>query len=47
MARDDGETATVTGAGGAETVTVAVALLVGSARLVATTWQVPAVAGAV
>jgi hypothetical protein len=35
------------GEGGAVTVTAAVALLVGSALLLATTWQVPGTSGAV
>lgn len=43
----DGVTVTTTGAGRAVTVTVAASDLDGSARLVATTMQVEAVAGAV
>jgi hypothetical protein len=46
VAPEDGERLTVT-TGGAVTVTVAVSLFDGSALLVATTWQVRAVAGAV
>jgi hypothetical protein len=42
-----GETVTVMVGGGAETVTVACPDFDGSATLVATTWNVPALAGAV
>ncbi|HQR29032.1 MAG TPA: hypothetical protein PLL32_01400 [Anaeromyxobacteraceae bacterium] len=43
----DGETDTATGAGAALTTTTAVAVIDGSAVLAATTWKVPATAGAV
>jgi hypothetical protein len=43
----EGVTEMVTGGGGAVTVTVAVSLRVGSSTLLATTWHVAAVAGAV